>query len=189
MGVVSRSAVAVGAAALVAGAFAVALTEPAEEVAFAPFTAHVERGESGEGRGLRAAVEGARLADVVVLGRWTGTTTGVWLVVDARMETTENPALANATVQVGERVWTTSLRPGIGAMQSASLDPGLPVVGSFVFELPAEVLDEDAARHASVRLSTDGDTRLITVVEAELDLAQLDRTAELELERWELTRW
>jgi hypothetical protein len=186
---VIRSTAVIGAVALVVGAFAVARTEPAEELVFAPFTVHVAPGERGESRGLRAALEGARLADVVTLDRWTGTTTGVWLVVDARMEATENPSLAYATLQVGERVWPTSLRPGIYAMQSASLDPGLPVEGSFVFELPAEVLEEAAASHATLRLSTDGDTRLITVVEVDLDLASLDRTPEIELERRELTRW
>ncbi|OJX69121.1 MAG: hypothetical protein BGO94_11190 [Micrococcales bacterium 72-143] len=189
MGAVTRPLAIAAALVLVGAAFAVARTEPQEDLVFAPFGVRVAEGERGEGRGLRAAVDGAALADVVVLDRWTGTTTGVWLLVDARMESTENPTLAYATVQVGERVWPTSLRPGIYAMQSASLDPGLPVAGTFVFELPEEVLDEAEARRATLRLSTKSDTRLITVVEVELDLTGLDRAAEVELERRELTRW
>jgi hypothetical protein len=179
----------VGALVLVVLAFAAARTEPQEELGFAPFAVRVGLGEVGEGRGLQAAVDEASLADVVRLRGWTGETTGVWLVVRTRMATTENPSLAFATLHVGERSWAASNRPGLYAMQSASLDPGLPIAGSFVFELPAELLDEAAARTAIVRLADDGDTRLITVVEVELDLTQLDHEAELEIAPRERTSW
>ncbi|MFT4029677.1 MAG: hypothetical protein QM675_07365 [Protaetiibacter sp.] len=179
----------VAALVMVGLAFVAARTEPQAELVFSPFAVRVAEGERGEGRGLRASVDGATLADVVALDGWTGTTTGVWFVADVRMESTETPSLAYATVRVGERVWTTSLRPGLYAMQSASLDPGLPLAGSFIFELPEEVLDESAARHATLWLSTKDDTRLITVIEVELDLTGLDRVAELEVERRDFTRW
>lgn len=175
--------------ALVALAFLVARTEPQEELGFAPFAVRVGLGEVGEGRGLQAVVDDARLADLVRLERWTGTTTGVWLVVDTRMATTENPSLAHATVWVGERHWKASNRPGLGAMHATTLEPGLPQAGAFVFELPREVLEEAGATRAVVRLADSGDTRLITVIEVGLDLTALDHVGELELERTERTRW
>lgn len=185
----TRSVAAGGALALVALAFVVARSEPQEEFGFAPFAVRVAQGEVGDGRGLQGVVDGAALADVVRLDDWTGETTGVWLVVQVRMATTENPSLAYATLHVGDRRWAASNRPGSDGMQSATLDPGLPIEGSFVFELPAELLDEPAARHATIRLADDGDTRLITVVEAELDLSALDHEAELEITPRERTRW
>jgi|GEM_PF-1485612 len=179
----------IGALALVALAFVVARTEPQEELGFAPFAVRVEPGELGEGRGLMGAVDGAVLADTVHLDDWTGTTNGVWLVVQTRMATTENPSLAYATLHVGERTWVASNRPGTDAMHAALLDPGLPFGGSFVFEVPAELVDEPAARTATVRLADDGDTRLITVIEVELDLTQLAHEAELEIDAKERISW
>lgn len=189
MGVVTKPIAILAALGFVALAFVAARTEPQEEFGFAPFAVHVDPGEVGEGRGLQGVVDDARVADVVRLGSWTGTTTGIWLVVDTRMATTENPSLAYATLRVGERSWSASNRPGLGGMHSASLEPGLPMAGSFVFELPAEVLDEAAARHAVVQLADDGDTRLITVIEVGLDLTALAHEAELELAAKERTRW
>lgn len=175
--------------ALVALAFVVARTEPQEEFGFAPFAVRVPLGEVGEGRGLQAVVDDARLADVVRLDRWTGTTTGVWLVVETRMATTENPSLAYATLQLGERRWSASSRPGVGGMHSTNLEPGLPRSGSFVFELPSEALDEAAATRAVVRLADRGDTRLVTVIEVELDLTTLRHESEIDIARTERTRW
>lgn len=175
--------------ALVALAFVVARTEPQEEFGFAPFAVRVPLGELGEGRGLQGVVDGARLADAVRLDRWTGTTTGVWLVVETRMATTENPSLAYATLHLGERHWSASNRPGLGAMHAASLEPGLPRSGSFIFELPREALDEPGASRAVVRLAEDGDTRLVTVIEVELDLTTLNHESEIDIAGTERTRW
>jgi hypothetical protein len=179
----------VGALLLVTLAFVAARTEPQEEVGFAPFAVRVQLGQVGEGRGLQGAVDDAVLADTVHLEEWTGTTTGTWLVVRTRMATTENPALAYATLHVGERTWVASNRPGSDAMHAAVLDPGLPFAGSFVFEIPADLVDEPAARHAIVRLADDGDTRLITVIQTELDLTALAHETELEIAPRERTAW
>lgn len=163
----------VGAVVLLAGAFAVTRTEPGEKVGFAPFAVHVEQGELGRGRNLEAVVDGVTLADRVVMDDWTGETSGVWLVVDVRMATTQFGTLAHADLFAGDRRWRPSSRPNIGAMQSTSLDAGLPMAGSFVFELPVELLRDDAGRHAALELSTRGDTRLDSVVRLDLDLTAL----------------
>ena len=189
MAVVTRPFAIVGALVLVALAFAVARTEPQEEFGFAPFAVRVQPGEVGEGRGLQGAVDGAVLADTVRLDGWTGETTGTWLVVRTRMATTENPSLAYATLRVGERTWVASNRPGSDAMHAAVLDPGMPIAGSFVFEIPADLVDEPAARTAIVRLADDGDTRLSTVIEAQLDLTQLAHESEFEIPPRERTWW
>jgi hypothetical protein len=189
MAVVSRAGAVVVALVLVALAFVVSRTEPEEEVGFAPFAVRVPMGQVGEGRGLQGAVDGAVLADTVRLDDWTGETTGTWLVVRARMATTENPALGYATLHVGDRTWVASNRPGSDAMHAALLDPGLPVAGSFVFEIPAELVADPAARSAVVRLADDGDTRLITVIETQLDLTALEHDAEFEISPQERTWW
>lgn len=189
MAVVKRPLAIVGALALVVLAFVVARTEPQEELGFAPFAVRMPLGEVGEGRGLQGAVDDAVLADTVRLAEWTGTTSGTWLVVRVRMATTENPSLAYATLHVGERTWVASNRPGNDAMHAAVLDPGLPFAGSFVFEVPADLVEEPAARHAVVRLADDGDTRLITVIETELDLTALAHETEFEIAPRERTAW
>lgn len=189
MGAVTRPVAIVGALALVALAFLVARTEPQEELGFAPFAVQVPVGERGEGRGLQGAVDGALLADTVQLGDWTGETTGLWLVVQTRMATTENTSLGYATLQVGERSWAASNRPGSRGMQSVSLEPGLPMAGSFFFEVPADLLEDPAARSATVWLADDGDTRLITVVEVRLDLTALPHRTELEVAPKERITW
>lgn len=178
-----------GAAVLLVLAFAVARTEPGEGVSFAPFVSRVEQGQLGEGRDVQAVVDRALLADEVELGSWTGETTGVWLVVDARMATTESPGLAAAELRVGDRMWRPSTRPSSGALQLTPLAAGLPMRGSLVFELPAELLEEPDAARAVLRLATDTDSRLQSVVELELDLAAMPREGRLELARAERVRW
>jgi hypothetical protein len=74
-------------------------------------------------------------------------------------------------------------------MHAAVLDPGMPIAGSFVFEIPADLVDEPAARTAIVRLADDGDTRLSTVIEAQLDLTQLAHESEFEIPPRERTWW
>lgn len=170
-------------------AFVVARTEPQENVGFGPFAVRVELGEVGEGRGLQGVVDGARFADVVSIGRWTGETRGVWFVVDVRMATTENPSLAYATLHVGERHWASSNRPGDGSLDGVVFEAGLPNQGAFVFEVPADLVDDPAARSARIQLADDLDTRLITVIEVELDLTQLEHTAELDVPSSERTQW
>jgi hypothetical protein len=189
VGVVTKPLAFVGALVFVALAFVAARTEPQEEFGFAPFAVRVEQGERGEGRGLQGAVDDARLADVVHLTSWTGTTTGVWLVVDVRMMTTENPSLAYATLRVGDRTWSASTRPGSRAMNSGGLEAGLPIAGSFVFELPAELRDDPHARTATVHLSENSDTRMITVIEVELDLTTLAYEPEFEITPRERFQW
>lgn len=189
MAVVTRPIAIVGALALVALAFVVARTEPQEELGFAPFAVRVEPGQVGEGRGLRGAVDDAVLADSVHLDDWTGATSGSWLVVQVRMEATENPTLAFATLHVGDRTWVASNRPGSDAMHSTVLDPGLPFAGSFVFEIPSELVEEAAARTAVVRLADGSDTRLRTVIEAELDLTVLEHETDFEIAPQERVWW
>ncbi|MGN6273221.1 MAG: hypothetical protein ACTHMQ_09045 [Protaetiibacter sp.] len=189
MAVVTRPLAILGALVLVALAFVVSRTEPEEDVGFAPFAVRVAMGQVGEGRGLQGAIDDAVLADTVRLDDWTGRTTGTWLVVRARMATTENPSLGYATLHVGDRIWVASNRAGSDAMHAALLDPGLPVEGSFVFEIPADLVADPAARSAIVRLADDGDTRLITVIETELDLTALEYEPEFEIAPRERTWW
>lgn len=179
----------VAALGLVALAFLVARTEPQDELTFAPFTVHVDQGELGEGRDLQAVVDDVMLADEVALGTWTGETEGVWLVVATRMATTENGSLGYATLEVGERRWTASTRPGLPAMSSASLDPGLPMAGSFLFELPPDIAHDPDARHAIVRLAQDSDARLRTVVETVVDLTAVSHEPFVEVAPKERIRW
>ncbi len=190
MGVTRGRAVrASGALALLALAFLAARTEPSDDVTFAPFVVRVEAGQLGEGRGLQAAVDDAVLADEATLDDWTGETSGVWLVVATRMASTENGSLGYATLAVGERRWVASTRPGLAAMTSAYLEPGLPMAGSFLFELPGDIVDDPAARDAVVRLAGESDSRLRTVVEVGVDLTALAREPAVDVAPTERITW
>lgn len=184
-----KPATALGGIGLVALAFLVALSEPADETIFAPFATRAELGTRVSDGDLVVQVDAVRLADEVTLGSWTGTTTGVWLVVDVQLATEREPTMSYAELFVGDRRWRTSDRPSGGTMQATQAAPGLPQAGSFVFEIPAEVVDDPAGGSAVLRFATALDTRVREVVELGVDLGDLPHERELVIRRVERVIW
>jgi hypothetical protein len=164
---------------LAAGAAAVQRTAPSEEDQVAPFVETADVGAWGQARTVAARVEEVALADEVTDGEWTGTTDGVWVVVTATAETTLGPATVDASLRLGGRRYAASDRAE-DALGTATLQPGLPVRGVVVFEVPAEVLRDHGA-DARVRFATQTDPRLDSLVEVPVDLAGLDPAPLVEL--------
>lgn len=184
-----RPAVVAGTIVLLALTFVVVRTEPDEAVSFAPFAQEVELGERAIGRNIAAQVDDAVLADVVELDGWRGTTTGVWLVVDAQVAAVVQSTLPAGELQVGDRRWIASGRPGTGALQNTALSPGLPMVGALVFELPRDIAEQPGADRAQLRISAGSDARLDSVIALDLNLADLAHEDEFEASPAERVIW
>lgn len=160
--------------ALVAAAFVIRLTQPSDEQRQAPFVTAAVFGQSVEGRDLVLTAHDAYRADRVTTSSWTGLTEGVWLVVDATIGSKLGIATPYATLTVGGIQYTSSDRPDDAAL-GASIDPGLPETGSFVFELPLSAIEGPDATHAVVRFATAFQVRLDSAIDLTLDLTSLER--------------
>ncbi len=160
------------AAALVAAAFGIRLSQPSDADTQSPFITTAVFGESVEGRDLVFTAHDAHLADRVTASSWIGETEGVWLVIDATIGSKLGIATPYATLTVGGLRYTSSDRPD-QAVLGGTLDPGLPQGGSFVFELPLSALEGPDARNAVVRFATAFQVRLDSAIDLTLDLTNL----------------
>lgn len=178
-----RWVAALGGAALVVAAWAVALVTPDDEAAERPFVVPVAVGDRGEGRNLAIVVTGLRAADAATIDGWQAT--GPWLVVAleaAAMRSETGSQLSHATLAVGDRTFRASERPPDTLFRS-SLAVGVPRSGSIAFELPDEAFGDD---EAVLRLGLSDDPRLDSLIELSFDPSTLERADEAELAP---TRW
>lgn len=169
------------AVALLAGAVGVTLTLPTGDQLEAPMVVDVALGERGDGRNITAVVDAVTFADEVSTPRWTGETTGVWLVVDARAAGVVSPTSVYARLTIGERTWMASGRPGGDGLQETLIAPGLPFAGAVIFELPADILDEPGAAAAHVEFAAGRRPVLDSAVRVTIDLREVDRVDRLEV--------
>ena len=158
--------------ALIAAAFLVRLTEPSDEQSQEPFVSGAAFGEEAEGRDLTLVADDAYLADRLTSSEWVGETPGVWLVVDATIGAKLGNTVPYVTLRVGELTYVISSRAGDSAL-GGSLAAGLPQQGSFVFEIPRELVDSPDATHAVVRFSNGYRVRLDSAIDLVLDLSAL----------------
>ena len=156
-------------------AWLVALVTPSEDAHEAPFPVAAAVGEEGIGRNIAVRVDEVRRAESVVEGGWTAE--GNWLVVDleAAAVVKEGVSLTLATFTVDGRTYRASERPM--SLLQAGLFAGIPQTGSLAFELPDELVDGTGV----LRFAIDSDTRLDSVVEVTVDLAELEAEASVEL--------
>jgi hypothetical protein len=159
--------------ALLGGAFLVRATQPTDDQQEAPFVTTAEFGERAEGRDLELEATDAFLADRLTSPDWIGETEGVWLVIDATIGSRFQIATPYATVMAGELEFSASNRPQDAALNDTLVAAGLPHSGSFVFELPRELIEGPDARHVIVRFATALDPRLDSVIDVPLDLSEL----------------
>ncbi|TFV84987.1 hypothetical protein E4V99_08115 [Microbacterium sp. dk485] len=163
-------------AALLFGAWLVTLATPTADADEAPFVVPAALGEEARGRSITVTVTDVRLAEHVSAGAWAGE--GVWLVVDldaAAAREEDRTALGGASLAIGERTYRASERPP--SLFQQPLLVGIPREGSLAFELPPDAVDEQAV----LRLSGDWETRLDSLIELPLDLADLDPVDSVEL--------
>ena len=158
--------------ALVGAAFLVRLTEPSDEQSQEPFVSGAVFGQQVEGRDLTFVAEDAYLADRLTSSEWIGETEGVWVVVDATIGAKLGTTLPYVTLRVGDLTYVISSRAGDAAL-GGSLEAGLPQHGSFVFELPREVVASAEATHAVARFSNGYRVRLDSAIDLVLDLTAL----------------
>jgi hypothetical protein len=170
--------------ALLGIAAVVADTAPSEAGWQAPIEVRGGLGETLTGRNVQAVVTDVRAADSVVASNgWAGTTTGVWVVVDASVSSVvdeEGALLGTAVLRVGERSYSASERPDLGSIAETSLRAGIPVTGPLMFEVPRSALSSGEGRSARIELGISRDPRVDSLLVVPIDLSTLEVEESLE---------
>lgn len=165
---------------LLALAFVVTFTAPTDEQTQAPFAVSGPVGEQIVSSHLLVTVHDATLAREAVVDDWVGSTAGVWVALDATVEARIERTSIGADLYLGGVRYPASSRAD--GLEGQVVDAGLPRSGPLVFELPADILDDPAARSVVVRIGPGLDMRLDSVVELTLDLTALDLVDRVTLE-------
>lgn len=162
--------------------FGVAFSTPESEAIEAPFGMSGAEGDQIVSEYIVAKVHDVELVSEVDLGSWHGTTSGVWLVVDATLEARLERTGVHAEVLIGGYTYHASDRADYDTVDGGVIDPGFPRRGVILVELPADVRDRAGAASAVVRMSDSFDSRLASVVEFTVDLTALPVHEHAELE-------
>lgn len=137
------------------------------------------------GRNLAVTVGTVRIVEVPygVSGSrsWDGLSSGRWIAVKLQAEcVTEFCSLAHAELAVGEEAWSASDRsPSLVMRPGEPLLVGIPKEGTLLFEVPVDIADGGGL--AELRLGSQADTRLDSLLVFSLDLSIAER-----LERHEI---
>lgn len=170
-------------AALLVGAWLVALVAPDDSASAEPFVVPVTIGEAAVGRDFTVTVQDVTLADTVsAAGGWSAE--GTWLVVDVDAEANLDQygmSFKGATLLVGNQSFRASER--MPSFLSAPLVTGVSKSGALAFELPEDARD----RTAVLQLSAKDDTRVDSIAELEIDLGALTPVAEAEVRETDWT--
>jgi hypothetical protein len=172
----------VAASALVLLAAGVQLSAPDDDTQQAAFSQRVAIGQQGTGRNVAATVTRVRLARSIHSLEWDGTTTGVWVVVQLKMSTVLTATGPDAVLRIGGVDYDASDRPGSEALNSLTLQPGLPYSGALLFEVPRSAVASLAARQAIVRVFVARDPALDSSIEFTSDLRDADIRSSVTLE-------
>jgi hypothetical protein len=153
----------------------VAHTTPNDEQQQAPIPVRGELGETLSGRNIEATVDSVRIAESVEASNgWAGPTTGVWVVVDASVETNVTEAnFGYARLKVGDVTYSASTRPDLATIAQTGLTAGIAWTGPLMFELPRPLVSSDAARTAELQLAVDADPRADSMLVMPVDLSAI----------------
>lgn len=154
-------------------AFGVAYSTPDDPQVQAPFVVTGGVGDEIVSQHLVVTVHEVSLAREVELDLWRGTTSGVWLVVDATAQARVERSNLAVDVYVDGVRYPASGRPGFDTLDAGVADAGFPVSGAVLVELPAGIQDHPGARSATLRFGQGLDVRLDSVIELDLDLTAL----------------
>jgi hypothetical protein len=168
--------------ALLAAAYGVSATIPSSELVEAPFGTRGAIGDRIVSQHLVATVHDVFLADEVELDSWGGTTNGVWLVIDATLEATVEREGVDVELYVDGVQYPSSSRADSSTVDGSVVDPGFPLTGPILIELPADIASQPGAHGAVLRISTGSDPRLDSVIELVIDLTQLETRGSVELD-------
>ncbi|MFB7249956.1 hypothetical protein [Microbacterium sp. NPDC056234] len=170
-------------AALLVGAWLVALVTPDDSASVEPFIVPVTIDEAAAGRDFTVTVRDVTLADKVSgSGGWSAE--GTWLVVELDAEANVDQfgmSFRGATLIIDDQSFRASERTE--SFLSTQLVTGVSQSGALAFELP-----EDARERTGVlQLSANADTRADSVAELEIDLSALTPVADAEVRETEWT--
>lgn len=165
-----------GAAVLLLGASA-ALVAVTPTDLDTPFELTGRMGDRIPARLAEVEVLDVRLAerlDVTYDDEIDGSTSGVWMIVDARVTPTQRPLnLHDSAVRIGGVTYRADdALLGSESMLSQPFGAGIALEGSFIFELPRAALD--AASTATIVIATTSDARLDSVPAVIVDLDGLE---------------
>lgn len=171
-------------AAFVAAAIGLSLLAPSEATMNAPFVGAIRALDSPTTtRTFTVTVTGARLADRVQTPEWTGTTDGVWLVVDITFDRRIQVGSIKASLRIGDTRFALSERTDETIDQSAFPQPGLPWGGSVLVELPRSVLDDPDARAVVMRFASQDLPLLDGALDYTFDLTALDHETSITIQQ------
>ena len=171
---------------LAAGAFIVG-TAPDQDEVVEPFAIPGEFGEPVVSPSYEITVTDVRLTTTITadysLTPLDARTTGTWVVVDAEVLPIANGfSFSNAELRIGEYSYRVSDLVPSSSLTSYLYRPGVPVHGSFAFEVPESAIELAETAGATVVFSD----RVAPILESEpiipLDLTAAPFIAEIELE-------
>lgn len=162
---------------------------PSAEQNQAPVEIPVSIGQTGLGRNIETTVHGVRLADVVTTDgyrQWTGTTPGVWVVVDATVSNVVNPTSLSAWLSVDGLTYDASTRPDFDSLEGVVMSPGIPTTGSVLFEIPRDLID--VGTPVKLTFAPSRDLRLDSAIVLSVQLDDLEIEPAIALESPETRR-
>lgn len=163
-------------------AFAIG-TAPTSDDLTSPFYVSGPANEPVTSRALSVEVQGARLAKSLDVSGSNSLrfsldvleTEQTWIIIDALVETrVNNVSLSNTQLRIGDVEYrATDFLPAPTLVEFIG-DPGIPVAGSFAFEVPTEILSVDDAAHAQLVMRSILSSQLDEIAVVDVDLSGLE---------------
>jgi len=184
---VKRLASAAAVVALLAGGAFVVGTAPDQDEVVEPFAIAGTVGEPVLSSEYAITITDVRLATTITadysLTPLEARTDGVWVVVDAEVLPISNGfSFSNIELRIGEYSYRVSDLVPSSSLTSYLYGPGVPVRGSFAFEVPHSAIELAATTGATVAFSQ----RVAPILESEplisVDLTAAPSVAEIALE-------
>ncbi|TQK27687.1 hypothetical protein [Arthrobacter sp. SLBN-53] len=178
-----RSLAALSTAAVIAAAAWTWHGLPIPDEVFAPFDVEVAMGQQATGAAVTAQVDGVRIGprvDKTVYPPGTVDAVGVWVAVDGTAMTTRRDQVPSVELIVGPNTYAPTSRLGVVAV-SGSLAPGIRASGSWVFDVPPDLVAPGRDR-VTLRMWV-GDWRLNSRLVIDIDLAdpRVQRTDRIDI--------
>jgi hypothetical protein len=171
--------------AAIASAAALWHTLPEPTDVYGPFDVHAAMGQQATGRAITATVTGVRIgpqAHTVSPPARTVPSAGVWVVVDAEVAATRSFELPHTELVVGPNTYIPSDRFRLAPL-GAELEPGIAQRGSWLFDVPADLVEPGAAHPISLRVWVDDgrlDSRLVITIPLDDDRIHRNEVVTLE---------
>ncbi|TDZ78905.1 hypothetical protein [Mycobacteroides salmoniphilum] len=133
----------------------------------APFDVHGSIGHEVAGRQVRATVRDVKVGPVikhtaVIPARRNIPAQGQWVVVSLTVTAINDTTPVDADLQLRGSTYTSEQRIDPSTLHGVSLQPGIPVSGVFVFEVPSAAVDGAPVAQLRIR------TQMVTILDNDL---------------------